>query len=528
MRAFDRPGRSAVHASHGMVATSHPLACSSALAILREGGNAVDAAIAASAVLSVVEPQMTGIGGDCFCILAEPDGSLHGLNGSGRAAANATLDWYRQQGIHSLAEHPAHAVTVPGSVKAWETLLERFGTLGFDRLFADAIDYAENGFVLAPRVACDWQLTRDKLRQNDGARRHYLRDGQAPAVGEKFRLPALANTLKAIARSGSAAMYTGRIAADIASTVQALGGFLSEEDLANVSADWVELISTHYRGVELFEIPPNGQGITALILLNLLNKLQAANLSADSAQRIHLEMECARLAYSVRDACVSDPQTMQANIDGLLSDEFANALAESFNPAQRKPDISLPAIPQADTVYLTVVDRDLRAVSFINSIYMSFGSGIVTTDSGVVLQNRGACFSLEENHPNAIGPSKRPMHTIIPAMAMKNGKVEYSFGVMGGAYQAMGHAHVLTNLVDYGMDPQEALDHPRVFWGDDGTLEFESATTAATLEALSKLGHQVRYAGTPHGGGQIIQIDHAAGVLIGGSDPRKDGQVQGY
>ncbi len=529
MRAFDLPGRSPVYASNAMVATSHPLANSTAIRVLQEGGNAIDAAIAANAVLGVVEPQMTGIGGDCFCIVAEPDGTLHGLNGSGRSPANTHLSWYMDQGISSIADHPAHAVTVPGSVNAWEMLLARFGTMGFDLLFRDAIDYAENGFPVAPRVAFDWQGAAEKLMSNQGASRHLLKGGQPPRVGDVFRFPALAKTMKDIAAHGASAFYEGKIAREISTTVQNLGGFLTEEDLYNAKSDWVQPISTHYNGHELFEIPPNGQGITALVLTNLLRTLNAGKLGADSVERLHMEVECARLAYSVRDTYVSDQESMTASINAILSEEYTNTLASRFHSDKRNPDVKLPILPDSDTVYLSVVDKDQRAVSFINSVYMDFGSGIVTPDSGIVLQNRGASFVVEPGHPNAIGPGKRPMHTIIPAMVMRKNRVEYAFGVMGGSYQPMGHAHVLSNLVDYAMDPQEALDHHRVFWEKDSeTLKLESGAPGGMRSALEKLGHTVSKTHSPHGGGQIIRIDHEKGVLIGGSDPRKDGQAQGF
>ena len=529
MRNFALPGRSPVYAANAMVATSHPLASSSAIKVLQNGGNAVDAAVAASAVLGVVEPQMTGIGGDCFCILAEPDGSLHALNGSGRAAAGARLNWYLENGIHDLSQHPAHTVTVPAAVKAWETLLEKFGTFEFGTVLEDAIRYSEDGFPVAPRVAYDWHGAAVKLSEHAGAQKHLLLRNRPPVTGEIFRMPALGSALRKIADGGSRVMYQGALAGEIATTVQQAGGFLTEEDLASVSADWVDPVSSVYRKHELFEIPPNGQGITALILINLLRELGSAKLAADSPERVHLEMECARLAYAVRDNSVADPDTMQISLDFLLSDSFTHNLAGQFDSQARNPHISLPQLPSSDTVYLSVVDHDQRAVSFINSVYHDFGSGLVTPESGIVLQNRGACFVVKEGHPNAIGPGKRPMHTIIPPMVKKDGRVEYSFGVMGGAYQPMGHAHVLTNLLDYGMDPQEALDHHRVFWGQDQeTLALESGAPSGLAGYLEKLGHKTGNAASPHGGGQIIWIDHEKGVLVGGSDPRKDGQAQGY
>jgi gamma-glutamyltranspeptidase/glutathione hydrolase len=527
-RSFDLPGRSPVIAENGMAATSHPLATSTALDVLRQGGNAVDAALAASATLVVVEPHMTGIGGDCFVILAEPNGSVHGLNGSGRAPAGAAASRLRDAGYQMMPEFGPHSVTVPGAVKAWEALHARFGMLPFDRLFADAIRYADEGYAVHARVASDWAGQASELGADEGAALHYLVDGKAPALYTRHKVPALAATLRRIAGEGAKAFYEGEIAAEIAATVRAKGGTLSEEDLAGVAADWVELISTRYAGYDILEIPPNGQGITALILLNLMDRLGAGRLDPDSAERYHLEIEAARLAYSVRDHMVADPKSMRVPPAELLSREYTAALADRFDPAKRNPDIVLPKVPASNTVYLTVVDRDRRAVSFINSVYDSFGSRIVTPKSGIALQNRGACFTLEQGHPNEYGPGKRPMHTIIPALAMKDGRAAVSFGVMGGAYQPMGHAHVFSNLADHGMDAQEALDHARLFWGEDGALEAEAGISEKMRASLTSKGHALRAAVKPHGGGQVIVIDEKSGFLIGGSDPRKDGLALGW
>ena len=528
MRDFGRPGRSAVIAENGMAATSHPLATATAVQTLRSGGNAVDAAIAAAATLCVVEPAMTGIGGDCFVILAEPDGSVHGLNGSGRAPKGAHAGWYREQGITEMPQTGAHSITVPGAVKAWETLAERFGTCGFGELFADAIRYAEDGFAIHPRVARDWPRYLAELSADEGGSKHYLADGEPPAVFSRFSTPTLGRTLRAIADRGAAAFYEGEIAAEIAATVQAKGGFLSEEDLAAVSADWVTPISTAYGGHELLEIPPNGQGITALIMLKILNELSPAGGDPSSAARYHQLIETGRFAYSVRNGFVGDPATMSATTAQLLSVQAARDLAAQFDPAKRNPDITLPKLPSSDTIYLTVVDRDRRAVSFINSLYGGFGSKIVTPKWGITLQNRGGCFTLEEGHPNELGPGKRPLHTIIPAMTMKAGQPACSFGVMGGAYQPMGHVHVLTNMLDFGMDPQEAVDHARLFWGEDGTLEAEPGIGSGLRSGLESLGHKVRGTQLPLGGAQVIAIDHDSGFMIGGSDPRKDGLALGW
>lgn len=527
MRDFDHPGRSPVIAENGMAATSHPLATATALNVLKEGGNAVDAAVAASATLCVVEPHMTGIGGDCFVILAQPDGTVHGLNGSGRAPAASDPAWYRDNGFASMPQTGVHAVTAPGAVDAWARLGARFGTMGFDRLFADAIRYAEEGFAVHARVAHDWSRHVEALRGDPGAAMHCLRDGEAPRAGTRFRFPALGATLRAIATGGAKAFYEGEIAAEMAATVRGQGGFLSEEDLAAVAADWVKPLSVSYGGYDVLEIPPSGQGVTALILLRLMQAHDIGKLPTGSAERYHMEIEAARLAYSVRDHLVADPATMTRTPEELLSDGYIAALGAQLSTERRNPSVILPEMARSDTVYLTVVDRDRRAVSFINSVYSAFGSKVVTPRSGIALQNRGGCFTLEEGHPNELGGGKKPMHTIIPAMAMKNGRAAVSFGVMGGDYQPMGHAHVLSNLVDHGMDPQEALDHPRLFWGDDDVLDAEGGISAQIRSDLVARGHQVRAAGAPHGGGQMIVIDDN-GFLVGGSDPRKDGCALGW
>ena len=527
-RNFQLPGRSPVMAQNGMVATSHPLATSSALKVLQNGGNAVDAAIAASAVLCVVEPQMTGIGGDCFAILHQPDGSIHGLNGSGRSAKRANLDWFLERGITDFSRHLAHTVTVPGALKAWDVMLQRFGTRDMKSLFADAINYGRNGFVVAPRVAKDWGGLVDHIKSNEAASEQLLIDGQAPIAGQKFALPKLANTLERIANEGIDAFYNGSIAAEMANAVQEQGGLLCEQDLAGVSAEWITPISAHYRGFDIQEIPPAGQGITALILLQILQKLNAHTLDVESVERVHMEIEAARLAYCVRDAYVADPVHMRTTIVQMLGANHISQLAQMFSPKSRNQSICLPQLPDSDTVYLCVVDKNMQAVSFINSLYGGFGSGIATPNSGIVLQNRGACFSLTEGHDNALGGGKLPLHTIIPGMITKNDQLVGPFGVMGGAYQPMGHAHVLTNMIDYGMDPQQALDHGRVFWGQDDVLEVEASLAPMIHEGLMERGHKTRGASSPWGGGQMIWIDQQRGVMIGASDPRKDGMAAGY
>lgn len=486
----------------------------------------MDAAIAASATLCIVEPHMTGIGGDCFVILSEPDGKLYGLNGSGRSPANIGLQWFLDNGITGIDATSPHAVTVPGAVKAWETLHSRFGAMDFTRLFSDAIYYGEEGFPVAPRVARDWRMMANSL-VGTGAKAHLLKDGKSPKPGENWKFPALANVLRSIAQTGSRSFYEGAFAKEIARTIQELGGFLTEEDLASVSADWVNPISTKYLDHELHEIPPNGQGITALILANLLGEVGLPDEASDPA-RAHMEIECGRLAYSIRDNEVTDHEHMTINCEEVLSAAYTQALAAQFDRTKRNQGIVLPKLQNSSTVYLSVVDRDQRAISFINSVYDWFGSTIVTEKSGIVLQSRGSGFNVKQGHPNAIGPSKRPLHTIIPAMATKNGKTTHSFGVMGGAYQPMGHAHVLSNMLFYGMDPQQTLDDPRVFWDRDGNLLLESMVPAQTKQFLENFGHTCKSAPSPLGGGQVIHINHQNGTLIAGSDPRKDGQASGF
>ena len=504
MRNFHFPGRSLVYGRRAMCATSHPSASLAAVEVLREGGNAVDAAIAAVAVLCVVEPHMTGIGGDCFCLVARPDAPVWGYNGHGRAAARATTEALLAQGIRAIGPDSIHAVTVPGAIDAWAAILAAHGRFGLDRALQPAIRYAEQGFPVAPRVAFDWGKAVARLAADPGAARHFLFAGAAPKVGDVIRFPALANTLRAIAEQGPAAFYRGPIAEDIAAAVEARGGLLRADDLAAHRGDTVDPIATNYRGLDVLEIPPSGQGITALVMLNILERFDLAALDPHGAERYHLMLEAARLAFAVRDTHVADP----------------------LDRTRRVPLPGAPT-PGGDTVYLTVVDRDRTAVSLINSLYSAFGVAVATEKSGIMLQNRGACFVVDPAHPNTIAPRKRPMHTIIPGMAMRDGRCAMPFGVMGAHYQPMGHAQVVTNMIDYGMDVQAAIDCPRAFFVDEASV-VENGMAAATIKGLEERGHQVALAPTPWGGGQAIAIDWDRGVLIGGSDPRKDGCAMGY
>jgi gamma-glutamyltranspeptidase/glutathione hydrolase len=524
-RDFHLPGRSPVIASDGMAATSHPLASLTAIDMLRAGGNAVDAAIAAVAVLCVVEPHMTGIGGDCFCMIAEPGRPVWGYNGCGRAGAGASTEALLAQGMRSIGTS-IHAVTVPGVIEAWAAILEAHGRFGLDRVLAPAIRFAEHGFPVAARVAWDWAQAVDKLKADPGATRHYLFNGAAPAEGDVIRLPALAQTLKTIAAQGPRAFYEGPIADEIVATVRARGSVLTAEDFAAHRGDVVEPITTNYRGLDIFELPPNGQGVTALVLLNILERFDLGKLDPLGAERFHIALEAARLAYAVRDMHVADPAHMRVPVRSLIDKRFAGTLAERIDPARRAELASVPS-PGSDTVYLTVVDRDRKAVSLINTLFSAFGVGIATERSGIMLTNRGGCFVLDPAHPNTFGPRKRPLHTIIPALAFRDGRCDMSFGVMGADYQPMGHVQVITNIVDHGMDVQAAIDGPRAFFEGERTV-VERGLPSATLLDLKARGHDVALRPSPLGGGQAIRIDWQRGVLIGGSDPRKDGCALGY
>lgn len=525
-RDFQLPGRSPVIACEGMAATSHPLASRVAIETLRAGGNAADAAVAAVAVLCVVEPHMTGIGGDCFAMIHVPGEPVWGYNGSGRAGARASLEAVVAQGLRTIAPDSIHAVTVPGAVDAWAAILTAHGRFSLDRALAPAIHYGESGFPVAARIAWDWVQAVGKLRADAGAARHFLFAGHAPEQGDVVTLPALAQSLKAIAAEGPRVFYEGPLARDMVATVAARGSFLRTEDFACHRGEVVAPITANYRGLDVLELPPNTQGLTALVLLNILERFDLAAFDPDGADRFHIALEAARLAYGVRDAHIADPAAMRVSPLDLLDKNFAATLAGRIDRAQRVP---LPAVPSPgdDTVYLTVVDRDRMAVSLINTLYSTFGVGICTEQTGIMLTNRGACFVLDPDHPNAFGPGKRPMHTIIPALAFRAGRCELSFGVMGAHYQPMGHAQLITNMVDYGMDVQAAIDAPRAFFVGESTIA-ERGLPEAAIGGLRQRRHNVLLAPSPWGGGQAIRIDWERGVLIGGSDPRKDGCALGY
>ncbi len=527
MRNFAFPGRSPVYATRAMCATSHPLATVAAIEQLKSGGNAIDAAIAAVAVLSVVEHPMTGIGGDCFAMIAKPGTKPVAFNASGRAPKAATPEWYAKQGIKSIPVQSPHAVTIPGAIDGWTRLMKDYGTKSLGDVLARAIEYAEGGFIVAPRVAYDWGKLGEKLKAHPGSRQHLLPGGRAPKVGEKVRFPELGKTLRAIADKGRDAFYTGEIAADMVAELKELGGLHTVEDFANQTSSYVEPIRVGYRGADLYELPPSNQGIVALIMLRVLERLGGAGDDPLSAERYHLMMEVGRQAYAMRDAFVADPDVAKVPVEHMLSDAVADEIARRIDRSKRVDLGSVPKPAGNDTTYLTVVDGNGMAVSFINSLFSAFGTGIVTRKSGIVLHNRGQGFVLDPKHLNCIAPGKRPMHTLVPAMAFKGDKPWLSFGVMGANFQPMGHAYVMTNMLDYGMDPQAALDHPRAFFEDD-EIKIEASMPKSVFEGLTAKGHKTVYADSPWGGGQIVEMNHANGVLVGASDPRKDGMAAGY
>ena len=528
MRDLHLPGRSVVHCVNGAAATSHPLSTMAAIDMLRRGGNAIDAAVAACAVQCVVEPMSTGVGGDCFVLYAPGGGpDVIALNGSGRAPAGLSAEYLSDRGIDSIGISSPHAVTVPGAVDAWARLVADHGTRGLDEILVDAIEFAEQGFAVTPRVAIDWARSHDKLAADPGARRIFLPGGRAPEEGARHRQPELAGTLKAIAARGRAGFYEGPVAEDIVDCLRSRGGVHTLDDFAAQTSEYVTPISTSYGDAEIVQIPPNGQGITTLVMLNILAGFDLAALDPVGAARLHLETEAGRLAFRMRDSFLGDPAQAEIPIARLLTSEYADELRGAIDPGRARPAETSGDTVYRDTVYLTVVDRDRNAVSFINSLYYAFGSGLVAPRSGVVLQNRGAGFVVEPGHPNCVAPGKRPKHTIIPGMVLKDGRATLSFGVMGGDYQPVGHVHVLANLLDYGMDIQEALDCPRVFHRA-GTLEVERGISPEVAAALADLGHAVECPDMPIGGGQAIAIDWQRGTFAAASDPRKDGCALGY
>ncbi|PTE21607.1 gamma-glutamyltransferase [Cereibacter changlensis JA139] len=526
MHDFFSARRPSTLAGRAMVATSHPLSTAAGLAILSEGGNAVDAALAAVAVQCVVDPLMTGIGGDCFALYAPAGGEVIALNGSGRAPAGATIEALNAAGLTTeIPGTSPHAITIPGAVSGWCLLHRDHGTLPLDQIFARAIGYAEDGYPVTPRVAQDWAAHRDHIAGDTHAAALFLPDGRAPLPGERHAQPLLADRLREIAAEGASGFYEGETAAKMAAHLQSLGGLHTVEDFAEGAgaAHWVTPIRASYRGYDVHECPPNGQGLAALLILRIMEGFDIAALS--EVDRVHLHAEATKLAYHHRDALLADAGACAGLVETLLSDEVVATLRSRIDMNSALPPALWDEPEHKDTVYLCVVDEAGNAISLINSIFHGFGSTRLDPATGVLFHSRGASFRLIPGHPNAIAPGKRPMHTIIPGMLTQDGKVEMPFGVMGGHYQAAGHAALLSNIIDLGMGVQAAMDAPRSF-AFGGVLEVEPTMPEATRAALAARGHEIKVVGSPIGGSQAIRMSE--GLLEGGSDSRKDGMALGY
>lgn len=536
--SFDfKSRRSMISARRGMVGASNPLAAQAGLNILRQGGNAADAAVATSAMMNVMDPGSCGIGGDCFALYFDAETKqVTALNGSGRAPKALTLEAVRALGWEKMNPTHAHSVTVPGAVRGWHDLLRRHGKMTLADVLGDAIHYAEAGFPTAPVVGYRWERSDTFLRKAANAE-EYLPQNQTPKAGQVVRLPGLASTLRAIAEGGPDAFYSGPVAEAIVTSLQEQGGLMSLDDLKHHHSSWDEPIRSDYHGVAVYECPPNGQGLTALIALNIAENFPLKSLPWDSAERIHLMAECMRLAWADAHEYIADMRRAEVPTADLLSKEYAAARAAEIHPYYAADPPPLPGeLPGgSDTIYLSVVDGAGNACSFIKSLYMGFGVGIVAKGTGVWLQNRGSGFSLEPGHRNCLAPGKRPYHTIIPGLALKDGELWASFGVMGGFMQPQGHFQVISAMVDDELNPQEALNRPRwqIHNGDPGgSLLIEDGTPFKTMAELAERGHRIQpEAGLGRGNfgrGQIIRYDADAGVMHGGSEPRADGQIAAF
>ena len=534
--------RSEVIARNGMAATSQPLATEAAIHILRQGGSAVDAAIAANAVLGLVEPTGNGVGGDLFAIVWDAETKqLHGLNASGRSPRSLTLEEFRRRGLDKIPAYGPLPVSVPGAVDGWFELHGRFGRLPMDRILAPAIEYAREGFPVTEVIAAAWSAGAQNLREWPGFAEVYLPGGRAPAKGEIFRNPLLANTLEAIARDGRDVFYKGHIARAIDAYMSRVGGFLSYDDLAAHTSEWVDPVSTTYRGYTVWELPPNGQGIAALQMLNILEAYDIAAMGFGTAEYLHLLTEAKKLAFEDRAKFYADPDFNDIPVDRLISKEYANerrALID-LDRAATEYEAGDPILDDGDTIYLTTADSDGNMVSLIQSNYRGLGSGMTPDGLGFCLQDRGELFTLEEGHFNTYEPGKRPFHTIIPAFVTRNGDPFMSFGVMGGAMQPQGHVQILVNIIDFGMNLQEAGDAARIrhsgssqptgeVMTDGGILNVEPGFPPETLQALAAMGHTIRHTSSGFGGYQAILWDAVNGVFFGASESRKDGHAAGY
>lgn len=534
--------RSEVIARNGMACTSQPLATQVAVDILKRGGTAVDAAIAANAVLGLVEPTGCGVGGDLFALVWDPKTRrLHGLNGSGRSPKRLTLDEFRRRDLKRIPSFGPLPVTVPGCVDGWFALHARFGKLPMKDVLAPAIAYAREGFPVSELIAYYWERNTAALAQFPNVREVYAPGGRTPRKGELFRNPQLATTLEKIAAGGRDAFYKGEIAGVIADFMARQGGFLDRDDLAAHQSEWVEPISTNYRGYDVWELPPNGQGLAALQMLNILEGYDLAGFGFGSREHIHYFVEAKKLAYEDRAKFYADPAFAQVPVAQLLSKAYAAERRKLIHPqrAGARYEAGDPTLRAGDTVYLTTADRTGMMVSLIQSNYRGMGSGMVPDGLGFMLHNRGEMFALEEGHANVYAPGKRPFHTIIPAFVTRDGRPFLSFGVMGGGFQPLGHVQILINIIDFGMNIQEAGDAPRIdHQGSSeptgeratgsGTVTLETGFAYETVRELVRAGHRVGFAVGDYGGYQAIRWDPEQGVYYGASESRKDGQAAGY
>ncbi|NSX13018.1 gamma-glutamyltransferase [Cupriavidus taiwanensis] len=528
MREFEVPGRSVAVGTQGMVATSNPQAALAGLDVLRAGGNAVDAAVAIAAMLAVVEPTQTGVGGDCFVLVKKRGQAPIALNGAGWAPKAVRAEQLRDAGIQTIPSNSVHAVTVPGAVRAWERLLTDYGTRTFRALLEPAIVAAELGYVVTERLSRDWGRQAEKMSSLPEAKELFMANGNAPKVGDRRANPKLGKSLRSIAADGADAFYEGWIAEDIVAALKQRGSAMSLDDFAEYQPVYVTPISVDYRGYRLWECPPSGQGIVALQIAAMLNLVNPAELNPLSAERFHLQGELSRIAYAQRDALLCDPTFHPVNVDRLLSPSHIAGLLAQVDPVSRNGNLLPADMPEhKDTVFISVVDADGTMVAFINSIFDDFGSGLVAPGSGVLLHNRGCGFVLDDDHPNVLVGRKRPMHTIIPALLTKDDDAVMSFGVTGGHFQPTGQIQVLSNIVDYGMSVQQAIEHPRMFARGD-SFELEQSVPANVWEGLRQRGHNPTLTTNPLGTCHAIWRDPARGVLFGGSDGRRDGLAIGY
>jgi gamma-glutamyltranspeptidase / glutathione hydrolase len=532
--------RSEVIATHGMACTSQPLATQAALDILKAGGNAVDAAIAANAVLGLVEPISNGIGGDLFAILWDAESQkLYGLNASGRSPKALSLEYFKENGYDAIPAYGPLPVSVPGCVDGWFSLQDRFGSMDMEQILQPAISYARDGFPVTEIIAYYWNGNARALSRFPNVADVYMPGGKAPAKGEIFRNPYLANSLEKIATGGRDAFYKGDMAHIIADFVQSQGGFLSYEDLSTHHSEWVEPVGTNYRGYDIWELPPNGQGIAALQILNILEGFDLASMGFGSAEYIHTFVEAKKLAFEDRAKYYADPAFGDLPVDELISKEYAEKRRALINPNRASRKLDAGELEQGNTIYMTVADEKGNMISLIQSNYLGMGSGMCPPGLGFILQDRGQLFSLEEGHLNVFEPGKRPFHTIIPAFITKDGKPYMSFGVMGGAMQPQGHAQIVVNMVDFGMNLQEAGDAPRIrhdgssqptgeVMTDGGVVNLESGIPYESIRGLLRRGHRVESSNGGYGGYQAIMWDEEKGVYFGASESRKDGHAAGY